>query len=91
VKRLHELGDQAGVYGSGRNAATDWWHIKNRPDAVWIADWNGKRSVLNLDGLPNSYWRHKRFHQYEGNVTRTYGGIEFFVDLDSADGPVDGK
>jgi len=89
VVRLHQLGDKAGVYGSGANAASDWATIANPPDAVWIANWNGSTSVYGLSGLPDSYWvNHQRIHQYEGGHNETWGGVTFNIDSDSADGPV---
>jgi len=89
VQRLHQLGDKAGVYGSGSNAAADWAPIANPPDAVWIANWNGNTSVFGLSGLSDNLWTtHQRLHQYQGGHNETWGGVTFNIDSDSADGPI---
>lgn len=89
VTRLHQLGNRAGVYGAGINAADDWAKIANPPDAVWIADWNGSTSVFGLTGLPDTLWsNHQRLHQFEGGHNETWGGVTFNIDSDSSDGPV---
>ena len=91
VEQLHRLGDVAGVYGAGSNAAADWAPIANPPDAVWIANWNGNPSVFGLSGLPDSLWpNHQRLHQYQGGHNETWGGVTFNIDSDSADGPLAG-
>jgi photosystem II stability/assembly factor-like uncharacterized protein len=89
VTELHANGNQAGVYGSGANAAADWAVIANPPDAVWIADWNGSTSVYGLYDLPDDLWsNNQRLHQYEGGHDETWGGVTFNIDSDSADGPI---
>jgi hypothetical protein len=89
VTRLHQLGNRAGVYGAGINAADDWAKIANPPDAVWIASWNGSTSVFGLSGLPDTLWsNHQRIHQFQGGHNETWGGVTFNIDSDSSDGPV---
>ncbi len=89
VTRLHQLGNRAGVYGAGINAADDWAKIANPPDAVWIASWNGSTNVFGLSGLPDTLWsNHQRIHQFQGGHNETWGGVTFNIDSDSSDGPV---
>jgi len=90
VTRLHQLGNKAGVYGAAANAAADWATIANPPDAVWIAAWNNNSSVFGISGLPDNRWdHHQRLHQFQGNQTKTFGGVTFQdIDIDSSDGPV---
>jgi photosystem II stability/assembly factor-like uncharacterized protein len=89
VTRLHQLGNQAGVYANPTNAAADLATIANPPDAVWIAAWNGNPSVFGISGLPDNRWdHHQRIHQYQGCHTETWGGVTFHIDSDTSDGPV---
>ena len=89
TQELHSLGFLAGVYGSPSNAQSDWTALANEPDAVWIADWNGNSSVLNIPGLSNSYWpTNQRIHQYEGGNNETWGGVTYNIDNDNEDAPV---
>jgi photosystem II stability/assembly factor-like uncharacterized protein len=89
VERLGQRGHQAGVYGAGINAASDWAPIANPPRAVWIAQWNNVDSVFGLSGLPDSLWStHQRIHQFQGAHNETWGGVTFNIDSDRADGPV---
>ncbi len=88
VKRLHDHGVQAGVYGSPYNL-TYYWGISHVPDAVWIASWNGSKDVYNISGLPNYKWdNHRRLHQYRGDHNSTYNGVTLNIDTNSSDGPV---
>lgn len=89
VERLRQRGHQAGVYGAGVNATSDWAPIANPPQAVWIAEWNNNESVFGLSGLPDTLWTtHQRIHQFQGPHNETWGGVTFNIDSDRADGPV---
>lgn len=89
VERLGQRGHQAGVYGAGVNASSDWAPIANPPQAVWIAQWNNNESVFGLSGLSDSLWTsHQRIHQFQGPHNETWGGVTFNIDSDRADGPV---
>src|SRR3569833_296380 len=89
VTGLHQLGNRAGVFGAGINAAADWARVANPPDAVWIASWNGNTSVFGLSGLADTLWsNHQRIHQFQGGHNETWGGVTFNIDSDSSDGPV---
>lgn len=89
VERLGQRGHQAGVYGAGINAASDWAPIAHPPQAVWIANFNNIDGVFGLSGLPDSLWAtHQRIHQFQGPHNETWGGVTFNIDSDRADGPV---
>jgi hypothetical protein len=90
VTRLHQLGNQAGVYANPTNAAADLATIANPPDAVWIASFNNNKSVFGINGLPDNRWdHHQRINQYKGEHSETWGGVQFLkIDSDFSDGPV---
>ncbi len=56
------------------------------PDALWIASWDGTRS-LNI-GLPLAWPLAYRSKQYEGDIWQTIGGYRQNIDLDVVGGPV---
>lgn len=89
VQELHKLGYSAGVYGSPSDANTDWLHLSNSPDDVWIALWNGSKSTWNLNPIPNSAWaNNQRIHQYNYLGNQTYGGVKLNIDGDYLGGAV---
>lgn len=91
TERLHQLGNQSGVYSGPYNLAT-YAGIADEPDAIWIAAWNGNTSVYGITGLPDSLWNeHRRLHQYEGGHDETWNGVTFNIDSNSSDGPVAGQ
>jgi Domain of unknown function (DUF1906) len=91
---LHRLGFLAGVYASlgsggqdmaGRYAAASF----GRPDAVWIASWDGSPALTGWAGVPGYQWaRHQRAKQYQGPHRQTYGGTTIRIDSDNVDAPV---
>ena len=79
----------AGVYGSPYNANSDWRGIANVPDVVWLASWNGVRSVWDIAPLDNSLWYNaQRIHQYIGGHDEVWGGIRLNIDSDVEYAPV---
>ncbi|WP_254665864.1 DUF1906 domain-containing protein [Streptomyces sp. WMMB 322] len=61
---------------------------KDLPAAVWFADWKAPAS-LNHKYLDAGAWHpHRRIHQHDGNVTRTYGGRRLNIDRNLVDAPV---
>jgi photosystem II stability/assembly factor-like uncharacterized protein len=100
VERLHQLGYQAGVYGSPcRSYLTDFAEISPAPDDVWIASWltpyHYRPDVtvwLSGDAencLSNDLWAdHQRLRQYTGGHTETFGGLSFSIDSNATDGEV---
>lgn len=80
----------SGVYGStGASYIDHFATIPHKPNAVWLAEWNGNPSVYGVNYVSSSHWTvHQRIHQYNHAVSRTYGGYEMVVDEDCADGRV---
>lgn len=94
TRRLHQLGyvsgeyvnlnsgaqDLAGTYGSATYA---------RPDAVWIARYDGSTPLTGWAGVPDTQWPvHQRAKQYRGTHSETYGGVTVSIDSDQVDAPV---
>jgi hypothetical protein len=99
VERLHELGYQAGVYGSPcRSYIADWSQVDSVPDDVWIASWVAdyydRDATVWLSGdaercLSDTLWsNHQRIRQYTGGHAETYGGLTFSIDSNALDGEV---
>jgi photosystem II stability/assembly factor-like uncharacterized protein len=100
VERLHQLGYQAGVYGSPcRSYLTDFSAINPVPDDVWIASWltparYRSDATVWLSGdaeqcLSNELWvNHQRIRQYSGGHSETYGELTFSIDSNALDGQV---
>jgi hypothetical protein len=94
VTGLRSHGYLAGVYGSAASTIRDLILSAGTltgPDAVWIANWNGKTGVFGDPYVPDSYWpSHQRLHQYSGGHKETYAGVTVNIDSDTVDGPVVG-
>jgi hypothetical protein len=94
VTRLRSQGWLAGVYGSAASTIRDMIPSAGTPtgpDAVWIANWNGKTGVFGDPYVADSFWpNHQRLHQYTGGHKETYAGVTINIDSDSVDGPVVG-
>jgi len=94
TKELHRLGYVAGVYanlGSGAPALASVYTSTAyaRPDALWIARYDGNPSLTGWAGIANSKWAvHQRAKQYRGGHNETYGGVTLNVDSDNVDAPV---
>ena len=95
VARLHEVGSQAGVYGSACAAAiNDFSGIDNIPDAIWPAHWiynsyNQNASVWNVLCIPDGNWaNHQRIRQYAGGHNETWGSVTLNIDSDVIDSVV---
>jgi hypothetical protein len=91
---LHERGYRAGVYSSASSGIADLvneaehLHSSPLPDDIWIADWNGSRTVSD-PWVPAALWsNHQRIHQYNGGMSVRYGGVSLYVDGDWLDGGV---
>ncbi|NLU76195.1 DUF1906 domain-containing protein [Streptomyces sp. HNM0575] len=62
---------------------------KDLPEALWFAQWRTAPSVYATSYIASDAWRpHRRIHQYDGNVTRTYGGHRLSIDRNLVDAPV---
>ena len=91
---LHRLGYLAAVYANSSSGAK---HLSEayvapdyaRPDALWMASWDGVETLTDWAGIPNVQWsNHQRGKQYRGDHDETYGGIEINIDSDLFDAPV---
>ena len=91
---LHRLGYVAGVYAQLASGATDLASAYTstayaRPDALWIARYDGNPSLTGWAGVPNADWAvHQRAKQYSNSHNETYGGVTLSIDNDQADIPV---
>ena len=94
TKQLHARGYLSGVYLNLLNGAADASAVYKsttyaRPDAIWVARYDGSTSLTNWPGIPNSYWAvHQRAKQYRGSHNETYGGVTINIDNDQFDAPV---
>ncbi|MCH6161641.1 glycoside hydrolase domain-containing protein [Streptomyces marispadix] len=62
---------------------------KDLPEALWFARWRTAPSVRNTPYISRGAWEpHRRIHQYDGNITRTYGGHRLSIDRNLVDAPV---
>jgi hypothetical protein len=91
---LHAAGYLSGVYSSAASGIADLAaEYTNpdyqRPDDVWVADWNGD-PVLTDPYLPSGDWQNAVLHQYYGSHDETWGGATVNVDSDVIDGAVAG-
>ncbi|WP_205857200.1 glycoside hydrolase domain-containing protein [Phytoactinopolyspora endophytica] len=94
TKTLHGSGYLAGVYvhqDSGlRDLSNSYdWTTYARPDAVWMARWDGGTSLTGWPTVPNSHWAvHQRAKQYRGDHDETWGGVRLNIDSDALNAPV---
>lgn len=62
---------------------------KNLPKVLWFARWRTAASLNNDKYIERRAWQpHRRIHQYDGDVTRTYGGHRLNIDRNLMDAPV---
>ena len=91
---LHSAGYLAGVYvhqDSGlRDLSATYGNASwARPDAVWMARWDGNPALSGWPTAPNGHWAgHQRLKQYQGDHNETHGGVTINIDSDSLDAPV---
>ncbi|GAB2473753.1 hypothetical protein GCM10027063_13590 [Promicromonospora xylanilytica] len=94
TKKLHSAGYLAGVYvhqDSGLRDLADSYTSTTyaRPDAVWMARWDGNRSLTGWPTAPNRYWAAgQRAKQYRGDHDETWGGVTINIDSDAVNAPV---
>jgi hypothetical protein len=94
TKELHRQGYLSGMYANlslGATQLSDAYGSASyaRPDALWIARWDGNSSLTGWAGIPNSQWsNHQRGKQYKGDHNETYGGVTINIDSDRFDAPV---
>ncbi|WP_404953858.1 glycoside hydrolase domain-containing protein [Streptomyces sp. 147326] len=88
TEQLHARGYNSAVYSSAESGIADL--VANigsytMPDVVFTARWN---HPANTDDpvLPSWAWaQHQRVHQYDGEVTETWGGKQINIDRDYLD------
>jgi Domain of unknown function (DUF1906) len=87
TRTVHRLGYRSGVYSSSDSGIVDLARqYRNRhyamPDIIFDALWNGARSTRDGNLRVRQWARHRRIHQFRGNVTRRYGGDRLNIDVD---------
>ncbi|WP_020013717.1 glycoside hydrolase domain-containing protein [Promicromonospora sukumoe] len=94
TKTLHDSGYLAGVYvhqDSGLRDLSDTYDSTSyaRPDAVWMARWDGNSSLTGWPTAPDSQWSYyQRAKQYQGDHDETWGGVTINIDSDNVRAPV---
>ncbi len=94
TKEMHRLGYVSGVYMNlnlGAKQLTDVYTSTAyaRPDALWIARWDGNQSLTGWADVPDVRWQlHQRAKQFQGDHTETHGGVTINIDSDRLDAPV---
>jgi uncharacterized protein YraI len=94
TKELHRVGFVSGVYAnlsSGAKHLSDVFTSTSyaRPDALWIARYDGVDSLTGWAGIADTKWGvHQRAKQFLANRTETYGGVAINIDRDRLDAPV---
>lgn len=91
---LHASGYLAGVYVHQDSGLRDLSASYNsttyaRPDAVWMARWDGNKSLTGWPTAPNNQWAiWQRAKQYRGDHNETWGGVTLNIDNDAIKAPV---
>ena len=94
TRELHRLGYISGVYANLSSGAPHLSAVYTsasyaRPDALWIARYDGNPALTGWAGIPNQQWAaHQRAKQYLGGHDETYGGVTINIDNDNLDTPV---
>lgn len=88
---LNDAGWLGGMYSSGSSGITDLCAAAGNdaytmPNHMWFAWWNGKADTDSGSYCPAGLFTDgQRIHQYNGNVTETYGGATVNIDRDFLD------
>jgi hypothetical protein len=87
---LHGLGYLSGVYSSSDSGISDlarqyFGHTYAMPDVIFDAWWNGQANTSDPVFSGGQWPNHMRIHQFQGNVTQTYGGDTIPIDQDFMD------
>ncbi|MCX4822599.1 DUF1906 domain-containing protein [Streptomyces sp. NBC_01142] len=94
TKELHRRGYVSGVYMNlnlGAKQLSDVYTSTAyaRPDALWIARYDGVDSLKGWTGIADSKWAvHQRAKQFKGSHDETYGGVTLNIDTNRLDTPV---
>ena len=90
TKELHKLGYVAAVYENLNLGARDLAGVYNsgtyaRPDALWIARYDGDPSLTGWAGIGDSLWAaHQRAKQFQADFSATYGGVKLTIEIGRA-------
>jgi len=91
-REVSSLGYVTGVYSSNDSGIADMQAATRsrmsgftRPDAIWFASWDGRRSLSDGD---LAWSLTDRIKQYRGPHNRTIGGYTVNIDSDLARGPL---
>lgn len=86
---LHSWRRLSGVYGPGLGTAWGrFWNLTNRPDDVWIAQWNDNPNVYEVSAPSRDKWEYRRLKQFKGEVTETRNGTTLSIDKNCARGMI---
>jgi hypothetical protein len=94
TSEIHRLGYVAGIYAQLASGAHDLAGVYTsvsyaRPDALWIARYDGSTSLTGWAGIPDSTWpTRQRAKQYSNSHNETYGGVTLSIDNDQVNAPV---
>jgi uncharacterized protein YraI len=94
TSEIHRLGYMAGVYAQLASGAHDLASVYAsasyaRPDALWIARYDGSTSLTGWAGIPDTNWTtRQRAKQYSNSHNETYGGVTLSIDNDQVNAPV---
>jgi uncharacterized protein YraI len=70
-------------------AASYFSSVRARPDAVWMARWDGSPSLTGWKTADNTRWAEwQRAKQYRGDHDETWGGVTLNIDSDAVKAPV---
>lgn len=91
--RLRALGFKGGFYSAGSSgiALLQLLHDTGQedayrlPSAIWISAADGRPSTSVRRFVDDGLWRHQRLHQYEIDVTRTFGDVTLSLDSNAID------
>ncbi|MFF8769841.1 DUF1906 domain-containing protein [Kitasatospora sp. NPDC015120] len=94
TQALHAAGYRSGFYSSLDSGIADLAAAARAgssplPDVLWYARWDDRADTTGGGPLTPDLWsRHRRVHQYRGNVEETYGGATLTVDRNQVDAPL---
>jgi Rv2525c-like, glycoside hydrolase-like domain len=92
--RLHALGYVSGVYSSGASGIADLVSRLGgsylQPDHLWIANWDGRKTVDD-PYVPDDAWSdEQRIRQYRGGHDESWGGVTINIDNNYVEGATAG-
>ncbi|WP_320065612.1 glycoside hydrolase domain-containing protein [Micromonospora sp. RTGN7] len=91
TERLHTLGYLSGMYSSGSSGVRDLCAAYNdtrytRVDHLFLGWWNGVADTDAGSYCPDGYYANRqRIHQYTGDTSETWGGVQIYIDRDYLD------